>query len=160
MKHIKLTRGEYALVDDEDFEFLSQWSWCCTANGYAVRGERHKGPTKVVLMHRVLSDVAKGQDVDHINKNKLDNQRSNLRTCTRSENLYHRGLAPTNTSGYKGVVWWPRDNKWMAQIVATKKRYFLGYFVAKEDAARAYNEAALIHHGEFAYQNIIGVPNE
>src|SRR2546430_16319669 len=98
-RKIKLTRGKYALVDLVDYEWLSQWKWYCSARGYAAR--RLYPENKVVYMHRVI--IPEGEEVDHINHDKLDNRKSNLRPCTHKQNLRSRGLNKNNKSGYKGV---------------------------------------------------------
>lgn len=147
MKKIPLTQGMFALVDDEDFEFLSQWKWYFNC-GYAVRGASPK-----TLMHRVISGAKAGQDTDHINRNRLDNTRSNLRCVSRAENAVNRPKQSNNTSGYKGVSWHKAQKKWVAFVVFSKKSKTLGYFSNKEDAALAYNRGALAIQGHTAFLN-------
>jgi len=154
MKKIPLSvrRGEnrdryFALVDDDDYEEISKNYWFLSCSGYAVR----KGKEKLLYIHRAILNAKDGQICDHINRDRLDNRKENLRICTRAENARNRGLGSTNTSGFVGVSLF--KNKWMTRICVDNSSVFLGYFDNKEDAARAYNEAALKYHGEFAYQN-------
>ena len=154
MKKIPLTKGMFALVDDEDFKRLSAYNWAAWKNGkgwYATR----KPSKKMISMHREILNVPSRKITDHIDRNSLNNQRSNLRVCTRQQNGCNRGPNKNNTSGFKGVTWWKRDKNWSAQIRVNRKNIKIGYFENKTDAAKAYNDAALRHHGEFAYQNPI-----
>src|SRR6266513_4663456 len=88
MKKIKLTKGKYALVDDVDFEWLNQWKWHITTNRYA---SRTLWPSKKdVYMHRIILNAQKGQEVDHINRDPLDNRRSNISLCTHAQNMANK----------------------------------------------------------------------
>ncbi|MEE8382209.1 MAG: HNH endonuclease [Thermodesulfobacteriota bacterium] len=151
MKEIKLTQGKVALVDDEDFEFLSQWSWYYL-NGYARRTENID--SSCIFLHRAILKNSKDMEIDHINNDKLDNRRSNLRLCTHKENSQNRKIGINNTSGYKGVHKRP-DGRWQARIVVNDKRVSLGYFRNISDAVLAYNDAAEKYYGEFANLNRI-----
>src|SRR3990167_8684300 len=133
MKKIELTKGQYALVDDKDFKVLSQHKWHCSFYGYAAR--RDSG--KIVYMHSVILPAQEGMRVDHINRNSLDNRRENLRVCTHRQNLWNRPKSENNTSGFKGVSWEKRRNKWRASICKNYKQYSLGEFFTKEEAALA-----------------------
>lgn len=146
MKEIPLTKGRTALVDDADYNYLNQWKWQCS-QGYAVRAEG----TKSIIMHRVIMDAPKGTFIDHINGTRCDNRRDNLRFCSNAENIRNIGLSAHNTSGCKGVTRF--RGKWLARITVDRVSKHLGIFADIHDAARAYNEAALEYHGEFAYQN-------
>ena len=154
MKQIQLTQGQFALVDDCDHEYLSQFKWCAAkyrGKFYAVRGR----PS--VRMHRVVAERAgmkiEDLEVDHDDHNGLNNVRSNLRPATTSQNQWNRALQKDNTSGFKGVCWHQRSRKWQARIRVNGKLVYLGYHDDKIDAARAYNEAAIKYFGEFAYLN-------
>lgn len=103
------------------------------------------------MMHRLILDVPKGAEVDHINGNGLDNRRRNLRICTRSENQWNRRLAPNNTSGFKGVYRF--QGKWRAQIQSFGKKIHIGLYETRIEAARAYDEVAIKCHGDFAATN-------
>jgi hypothetical protein len=93
--------------------------------------------------------------VDHCNRNKLDNRRSNLRAATTSQSKANEGLRSTNKSGYRGVCWDRRDKAWRACIVVNRRQISLGYDQDKKAAAKAYNQAARKYFGVFAYQNPI-----
>jgi len=129
MKKISLTQGKFALVDDIDFTFLNQWKWCFDGR-YAVR----KKNNKKIYMHREIVKTKKGFDTDHINRNKIDNQRSNLRSCTRSQNLYNCGLRSNNTSGFNGVSYNKSRKKWEAYLYINGKKKNLGLFGTLESA--------------------------
>ncbi len=156
MKRIKLGGKllKYALVDDADFEYLNQFRWQYT-DGYARRDKVNiKGtPRGKIHMHRVVMNTPLGMETDHINGDKCDNRKSNLRICTKSQNNANRGLAANNTSGYKGVTWDKNRGKWFAQTKLLQKKVNLGYFDTKEEAALAYNEFIKENFGSFARLN-------
>ena len=157
MKRIPLTRGYEAIVDDADYDWLMQWKWCYN-NGYAVRHQQISGSgknrvQKRVYMHRAIMASNDGWQVDHINNNRLDNQRANLRQCSLAENVRRVGCNSKNTSGFKGVFWEAARLTWRARIRVNGLRINLGSFATRYDAAIAYNKAAIRYHGTFAYQN-------
>lgn len=160
MKQIQLTQGKVALVDDEDYKWLSKFKWYAYYNRYSGHwyAARSVGPTGkqiTVFMHREILAATHGVLVDHKDGNGLNNHRYNLRLATTAQNQHNRGKPRNNTSGYKGVVWNKLYEKWQAQIGIGGRQKNLGYFVNLEDAARAYNVAALEHFGEFAKLNEI-----
>jgi HNH endonuclease/AP2 domain len=161
MKQIPLTQEKVALVDDSDFGFLNQWKWYAqqqTYNSwYAQRTVNMKKGTRVILMHRWILNATDAMQVDHINNNKLDNRRGNLRLCSHAENIHNQKTRSTNTSGFKGVSWHKGKQKWCAKICANMKQKHLGAFDTKVDAAKAYNEAALREYGQFARLNVIPI---
>lgn len=154
MKEIPLTQGKVAIVDDEDYEYLSQWKWFAEATKnearwYAARnyGE-HKG---LLRMHRAIFLPNKVDLViDHVDGNGLNNQRFNLRYCSFAENRRNNSLYSNSTSGYKGVSWHKRDRKWRANITVQSAQVSLGYFDSPEEAYKVYCEAAIKYFGEFA----------
>jgi hypothetical protein len=157
MREILLTQGRVALVDDADYEWLSQWKWMASRNKktfYAVRKHHHSdGRIDTVLMHRALLSAPAGSQVDHKDGDGLNNCRDNIRTCTLMQNSQNRQIQKNNRSGYKGIYMHKRTGRWYAKIVANRKIEYLGSFLTPEDAARAYDRAALAHFGEFARLN-------
>lgn len=155
MKKIPLTQNKYALVDNSDFEELNKHKWYANKLGDTFYAMRHlkvsEGNSKtIVLMHSAIMKTPKGMDTDHKDRNGLNNQRKNLRICTRSQNGMNKTKAKANTSGFKGVFWHKRDKTWRSQIKVDGKSTHLGYFKTKEDAYKAYCEACAHYHGEFS----------
>lgn len=155
MKKIKLTQGKFALVDDGDYAELSQYKWHIKNNRGTLYVQRTKSRLLgkgSVLMHRQIMSAPKGQQVDHINHNGLDNRRDNLRICSNAENQHNR-LSFGGTSKYKGIYWEKRRGKWRAEIKTGESRKYLGSFLSEIDAAKEYDKAAIELYGEFAYLN-------
>lgn len=151
MKKILLYRGKgTALVDDADYELVSQYRWHYD-RGYAARTVHGVG---IEYMHRLINQTPRGLSTDHINSNKLDNRRSNLRTCNQTLNNANSRVRKDNTSGSKGVVWHKRNQKWQAQITVAGRCKYLGQFVEKELALEKYRSAAIEYFGEFANVHI------
>lgn len=144
----------YTLVDDKDYGELSAFKWYARKNGntfYAARSLKVVGKQTTVLMHAQIMKTPKVMVTDHIVPgNGLNNQRSNLRVCTQSQNLMNQGSQLNNTSGFKGVTWHKGAKKWQAQIRVNKKHINLGLFPTKELAYEAYVEACEKYHGAFA----------
>jgi hypothetical protein len=153
VKEIPLTRGMFAIVDDDDFERLSKFNWHYTNKGYAVRKHNEISNLAQVFMHRDILNCPKGKFVDHINRNKLDNRKENLRIADAKQNGANRDILSNNTSGYIGVSYCKRMRKWSASTRVNFKQKHLGYYDSKEDAAKAYNVAVLAVHGDFASLN-------
>ena len=151
MREIPLNKGKFALVDDQDYEWLMQWRWTVSAKGYATRTSKSKGVTRKILMHRLINNTPDGMQTDHINHNPLDNRRSNLRTVSHVQNSYNKKAYPNNKSGYKGVCW--DRGAWHVQIQVNKKKMHLGRFKDIRAAAMRYNGAAKQFHGEYARLN-------
>ena len=135
-KQIELTQGKFAIVDDEDFEYLSRHKWHIGSGGYAFTDG---GKTR---MHRLITSCPANMDVDHINHNKLDNRKENLRVCTTEENCRNRVDNKNNKSGFRGVSFHSPLNKWRAKIVLKNKHFHLGYFDTPQEASQAYEEVA------------------
>jgi hypothetical protein len=155
MKTIPLTQNKYALVDDEDYEYLNQFKWHI-ANKYAARDLKEKegrGRHKV-YMHREILNLHGLTQGDHKFGNKLDNQKKNLRPCTNQQNTFN-GKKRKGSSQNKGVYFMRRDRVWVAEIGIDGKGIYLGRFKTEEAAAIAYNEAAIKYFGEFARLNVI-----
>lgn len=155
MALIVLSRGLTATVDQEDYERLSAHKWYANTS----HGEPKYAATNIngitVAMHRMILGVMPGVEVDHLNGDGFDNRRRNLRIATGTENRRNVGIIKSNKSGYKGVDWHSRFRRWRAAIRVNGKRIHLGYFDTAEQGAAAYNEAAIKHHGEFAWVNLI-----
>lgn len=156
MRLIPLTQGMSAMVDDEDYQALSAFSWSISSrfsrSAYAIRGHRPGGGIKTtVQMHRQILGASKGQMVDHINHDTLDNRRSNLRIATRSENRRNSLKMPGMTSQYKGV--YRSGNRWRAEVTIGKVRAFKASFGSEVEAAIAYDREAIKHFGEYALTN-------
>lgn len=152
MKLIPLTQGKFAKVDDEDFEWLSQWKWKYD-HGYAMRQEGGRFHRRNVYMHRRIMNTPEGMDTDHINCDKLDNRRKNLRVCEHFQNNANGRKRSNNTSGYIGVSWDKRKGMWVARIVVKTKQMVLGYFENPKEAALVRDDAALKYFGEYARTN-------
>lgn len=155
MKKIRLTKEKYALVDDVDFDHINQFRWYAgTRHGCWYASRKSKTPPhKMVWMHREIIETPSGLQTDHINRNGLDNRRSNLRICTASQNQCNRKIQRNNTSGFKGVSFHKHAAKWQAHLSMDGVNYHLGLFNTPEEAAHAYDETAQKLHGEFARLN-------
>jgi len=147
VKKISLvTEGLFALVDDEDFEYINKYSW------YLVRGRAATfNNGKTVYMYRLIMNPAKDMEIDHINHDKLDNRKANLRVCTRLQNTWNSKVHKDNVTGFRGVSL--QGDKYMAQVSVDGDRVFLGRFDSPKEAASAYNKFATENRGEFAYVN-------
>lgn len=131
MKEIKLKHGEIVLIDDEDYEELSRYSWCLNSAGYA---SRRISRNKSLFMHRFINKTLKGFETDHINGNKLDNRKENLRNVTHSRNQMHDRIPSNNTSGVKGVYFDKTRRKWLPRVKVNGKNIYLGIFSDLEEA--------------------------
>lgn len=168
MKFIEInSAGKYAgkyfvKVDDEDYDYLSKYKWHIKANGsktYAIGPVSLSRITGESSMHRILmKHLLSGKlMVDHIDGDGLNNQKTNLRIATRSQNMANRNSTPNSSSKYLGVSW---DNsrvkkKWRAQITFNGERTYIGNYATEEEAALAYNEVAKKYHGNFSNPNKI-----
>lgn len=156
MKYIKLrTQGKFAIVDDEDYEWLMQYKWYAQENKYTWYACRYitiAGKSKSILMHREIMQVPKGLLTDHKNHKGYDNRRCNLRICSRIQNQWNRAIQKS-LSKYKGVYKDTTRLKWQCQIRCKGKRYYLGAFDSEIKAARIYDKKALELFGEFANTN-------
>lgn len=160
MREIELTQGYKAQVDDEDYEYLSQWKWRIIKFKNVIYACRQiSGTSRSLRMHRVILQITNSKLlVDHKDQNGLNNQRSNLRMCNRAQN--RANSRAWGKSSYLGVT--PLENKWKSVIYSKRKATVLGYFpftpCGEILAALHYDEAAQKVHGEFANLNfkIIG----
>jgi hypothetical protein len=150
------------LVDDADYELLSQFKWSICKKDKTIYAVRRKSnySNGNILMHRSILGVTDPKIlVDHKDHNGLNNQRDNIRQATHSQNGANLLKKNKAHSKYLGVTWHKGNKKWMAQIMKNRKRIGLGYFEDQERAAIAYNNAAVNIHGEFANLNIIPCGN-
>lgn len=157
MKRIPLTQGKFALVDDEDYEFLNQWKWYANTSGGNICASRANplgSRFAPLAMHRVIMNPGSKLLVDHKNHNTLDNRKSNLRVCNHIQNSANRlKQKPKSTSKYKGVHLRAENGNFIARISINKKRIYLGDFKTQKEAAKAYDLAAKENFGEFACLN-------
>ena len=155
MKLIPLTQGQFAIVDDEDFERLSQLKWYAAKKRQTFYAQREHSNT-CLKMHRFILGVCdRAVLVDHKNGNGLDNRRENLRLCSNAENTRNRLGTPNTSSKYKGVSWCNNTMKWKAQIRKNGVLFYLGVFQKEADAAFAYNKKSSEIFGEFSKLNEI-----
>ena len=158
-RRIRMAQPRYAKVDPADYKRLKRYEWI-TRKGknsfytlrYVAGGKGKKGT--LIYLHQEVIEVPKGMVIDHINHDGMDNRCANLRPATYSQNLCHRKKRSGVTqSKYKGIYWIKNSRKWQALITFEKKKICLGYFRSEIDAARAYDRAAKMYHGEFASPN-------
>lgn len=152
MRVIDLGHGRVAIVDAEDYERVAQHSWRYNPRGSGYAIGLVDGKT-AQLGRFILGVTDRGSVVDHIDHDTLDCRRANLRVCTNALNRRNTLRHSDSRSPFKGVCYHRTAKKWQAQIQVDKRRIYLGLFENAEDAARAYDRAALEHHGEFACLN-------
>ena len=143
------------LFDVEDLALIEGRSWYQDKDGYLVSSYFFNGRRRFVRFHRIVIQAKEGQFVDHINKNRADNRKQNLRCCNRAENDRNRRPYSTNTSGVSGVYFDKQRGRWTASISYNKKRLFIGRFANKEDAIRARLEKEVELFKEFAPQRAL-----
>jgi hypothetical protein len=156
MKLIPLTQGKFAIVDDDDFERLSQYKWQLGSNGYPQRAVRTPKGWRPRRMHHDIMTAPPGLVHDHKFGNVLDHQKKNLRLATRSQNQHNqRKRTRKATSRFKGVYWAADIGRWRAHIKAIKGQPIisLGCYLDEAEAAKAYDRAAAQWFGEFARLN-------
>jgi hypothetical protein len=155
LKNINKKVIAYTLVDDVDYDELSKLKWAKDTYGYAVNCQYIGNyRSKSIKMHRVITNAPQGLDVDHINRDKLDNRRSNLRICTRTQNNINQPARANNTSGYKGIGWDKERSKWKAQIKIKGKTKAIGRYKSLEDAREAYLTVAKEVYGNYLPRDI------
>lgn len=153
MKQIVLTGknglDKYALVDEEDYEELSQYQWKCNLENYVYRSLGKQ----TIYLHRLIMKANNNFEVDHIDSNPLNNQRSNLRLVSHLQNSHNRAKQLGFTSRYKGVHWAKIDKKWRAGITVNYKKIYIGNFNNERHAALAYDMWATFFFKEYAKTN-------
>jgi hypothetical protein len=162
MRTIVLTKGKVAIVDAEDYATLRGFKWYALfrdGSWHAARTVKRNGEKRTVYMHRQIMGEPEGMLVDHRNRDGLDNRRENLRVCTKRQNAWngHRRIR-NKTSRFKGVCRQcgrvgATGRPWRATITVAGRQKYLGWFKTQADAARAYDDAAVFHFGEFARTN-------
>lgn len=150
--HISLTRERFAVVDETNYEWLSQWKWIAqwspaTHSYYACRWKVIDGKRRLEYMHRLIMGEPSA-DVDHHDRDTLNNRKGNLRLASQCDNQHNRGKQANNTSGFKGV--YRVGHKWRAMIMVNSQRSHLGMFTTAAEAGAAYESAAIRLHGSFA----------
>mgnify|MGYP000567710127 CR=1 FL=1 len=148
--YVPVVDGTEATIDAEDAELVGKHNWCSNGRYVMTALPLGNGKQRTLLLHRLVMGEPEGKMVDHRNGNPLDNRKAALRLATNAENQYNRGAPANNTSSQKGVYWYKRDQKWLARIQHEGKSIHLGYFTVLEEAAKAYREAAVKYHKEFA----------
>ena len=142
--------GGEILIDTCDIEKTKNYKWIVN-NGYSVASYKVNDGYKTIYMHRTIMNAPKGIDVDHINHNKLDNRKINLRLVDECQNLWNMKTPITNKSGTKGVSFYSARNRWEAGIKVRSKKIHLGKFKNIEDAIKARKEAEIKYHGEYRF---------
>lgn len=152
MAELELTHGRKCLVDEEDYKMLVGYKWCVTGTGYVHNRTLGR-------IHRVIMRAPKGSLVDHVNGDKLDNRRCNLRFATKSQNNMNTKRVK-GASKFKGVIWVKRKNggMWKARLTLGGETIYLGSYKTDLEAASAYNEAACKHFGKFSHLNDLTLP--
>ena len=159
--HGKKAAGRVALVDDTDYELVSRYRWCAkdARHGlvtYAVANVKINGRHTTIMMHKLITGWPR---TDHHDHDGLNNQRSNLRAATSSQNGANRRRSRSGSSQFKGVSWVRREAKWHAQIGVNGTHVYLGSFTTEHDAARAYDTAARAAFGQYACVNFPDLPD-
>lgn len=150
---LTLTRGYTAVIDAVDAPLVSDRNWSALVRKntvYAISNETvGAGKQKMIFLHRILLGSPKAMHCDHIDGDGLNNRRCNLRIATPAQNQWNQRILTKTESGLKGVFRHKGRRKWQSAIVKHGKRFYLGSFETKEDAAAAYAKASAELHGEF-----------
>jgi len=161
MKEIQLTQGQVALIDDDDFESVSKHKWYAKKNNvkckivyYACTNITLNGKRNTIRMHQfILGKAPNGKEIDHANGITLDNQRDNIRFCTRQQNRYNSMGSPYSVTKCKGVTYNEKSKMYRVRVNRDGKRVHVGCFAILEEAVAMYDIYALRYQGEFAYLN-------
>lgn len=153
-KYIQLKHGT-AIIDEQDFDRISQFTWHSVDNDGT--GSRYYATCsirgKTTYMHRMVMGAQAGESIDHIDGNGLNNSRSNLRFVTQSENNLNQKIRSDNTSGHKGISWCPDREKYQVYVNINRKRKSLGRYRTLEEAIYVRDRAVKEHYGEFSREN-------
>lgn len=159
-KIIALTQGQFTVVDDEDYPQLMNYKWYAHKksrnDGYYAARNGGNSKAKKIFMHREIMNTPAGFETDHINGNGLDNQKSNLRVCSKEQNQHNQTVKRKNTSSkYKGVSYYKKNKKWGVNMTFHGKCLFFGLYDSEVEAANIYNLFAIELFGEYASLNVI-----
>lgn len=157
-KAVQLGNGDFFIVDERDYEYVSQFYWNTTNDKNVCRQIHHTDYIEIIILGRELMErmgfqFKDGEECDHIDRDPNNNRRENLRKCTHAQNNTNKDKYKNNTSGYKGVCWIEKRKKWLVTIMKDGVTHHIGYYKDKEEAARAYDHFAKLLHGEFACLN-------
>lgn len=154
-------KGMFLIIDSDDFPRVSKLRWHLSSTGYpraniylGYSKEKKRGMNKAIYIHNLILGKHESKDVDHINRNKLDNRKENLRFATRGQNMANAGMSAHNTSGIKGVSWHKQHQKWCAITRVNGKNKCLGLFNSKYEASRAYRAKINQKHKIFTNKSI------
>jgi len=160
---LPLSQGKTAVIDFEDFEKVRGFKYHYSTRGYAARNFPVQAPgrrqTRSYLHHDIFGKVEAGLEIDHWDRNKLNNRRANLRAVTHIQNMANQGTRRNSKSGFSGVSWSSRAGKWLARVKLNGQSAHVGYFNNAEEAARAYDSKAKELFGEFARLNFPEIKN-
>ena len=164
MLKILLSQRKFALIDDEDFNLVNQYRWFADKQRntyYAIANIRKlSGIRTTVKMHRLIMSAKLGEEIDHEDRNGLNNQKYNLRFCSNMENQHNQRKPKSyndhkTSSKFKGVSWNKSNNKWKTRIMKNNKSIYIACFISEIEAAKAYNEVAVKYFGKFANLNLV-----
>jgi hypothetical protein len=154
MKHIEVNvKGKVVLIDLEDSVLFESRTWRINDYGYVYSSKTRIGHKKQIFLHRFILGYSGELLVDHINRNKLDNRKSNLRLVTATQNVANSVKQNNCSSKYKGVAWRKDRKKWHAQILINNKHVHIGYFNDETEAAKAYDSYVMKYKCEYASIN-------
>jgi len=152
-----LPDGSQFVIDNQDYPLVSKYQWRITPHGYFMGTN---GSGERIFLHRLIMNPPEGKFVDHVDCNKANCRRSNMRICDKTQNNRNIGLQKNNQCGYKGVYWAADRSKWRAEITVDRRHIHIGSFDTAEEAADAYDEMCLLYFGEFARTNAMLNENE
>ena len=148
------SKGNSFVFDIDDYDIIKEYCWRIRNDGYADAKVRN-GSGKRILMHRLILNVT--NKIDHINHNRADNRKSNLREVTDSQNCMNRSVHKNNTSKHTGVIWHKRDKVWESFISIDNKQIYLGRYTDINDAIAVRKEAEEKYFKQYSYDNSKGV---
>ena len=140
-----------SIIDVEDVQLVSDYAWYKSHYGYSCNKNNKRGTN--IMMHRLIMRASEGEYVDHINRNPLDNRKSNLRICSHQQNCFNKCGNKNTTSKHRGVCWKTREQKWIGEIKCGDTKKYIGSYLSEDDAGRAYDKEAIALYGKFAYLN-------